>query len=68
MNEEPWPGLRKDGGCPKCGAIRTDWDLEYHAASIGRFGLNWVATPGKEKLVALTCPNCKQKFKAADIE
>lgn len=64
--EKPWPGTA-DGSCPECGVIRDGWDMEYHVAHIGG-GLGLILVdPPDGKLIALTCPACKTKFKVADL-
>jgi hypothetical protein len=65
MTEKPWPGSA-DGSCPECGIIQDGWDMEYHVARTGRHGLEWVAPPGQERLIALTCPQCRTKFRVED--
>jgi hypothetical protein len=67
MADLDWPGS-PDGSCPVCGVRQDGWDMEFHVARTGRWGLEWVARPGEERLIALTCPVCKTKFRTAEIE
>ncbi len=61
-NVKKWPGTL-DGSCPECGYLGTAWDQEFHVADIGRFGVQ----PVQERLISLTCPSCKTKFKVDKI-